>query len=164
MQHVVVFASGLDEANRRTLEDSMVRALAEHGVQGMTSYNLFPSQLPDREQAKAVIQRMNADGILVARFKGVREQQTFVPDTYGGTFYDGWYGYSGGYVQTEQIVNLETTLWDTRANDHIVWSALTKTTNPSGDQSGNPVIKSITGKVVGELAQERLIPPGPKKE
>jgi len=61
-----------DEANRRVLEDTLVAGLGAHGVQAIPAYKLFPDSAPNREQAKAVVQSVEADGVLVATFKGIR--------------------------------------------------------------------------------------------
>ncbi len=165
MRKIVVMATRMDEANRRVMEDSLSAALTEHGVEGIPSYRLFPDKLPDRDQAKAAVDAIGADGILTANFKGIREQLSYSPGYYAGGFWGGYYGagygYSGGYAYTDEIVNLETTLWDTRAGDQVVWAALTNTTNPS---SGRDFVKSVTKKVIPELAAAHFIPPGPSKD
>lgn len=164
MRKIVVMATRMDEANRRALEDSFVAALSVHGVEGVPSYRLFPDRLPERAQAEAAVQSVGADGILSANFKGVQEKLTYVPGYAGGLWggYYGWgygYGYGYGYVDTDEFVNLETTLWDSRAADTVVWAALTNTKNPS---TGQDFVRSVTAKVIPQLAEARLIPPASK--
>lgn len=165
MRKIVVMATRMDEANRRVLEDSFVAALGEHGVEGVPSYRLFPDQLPPREQAQQAVDSVGADGILTANFKGVREQLSYSPGYYAGGFWGGYYGtgygYSSGYAYTDEIVNLETTLWDSRHVDTVVWAVLTNTTNPS---SGRDFVKSVTKRVIPALAEAHFIPPGPTKK
>jgi hypothetical protein len=163
MRKIVVMATRMDEANRRAMEDSFVAALGAHGVEGIPSYKLFPNALPAREEAQAAVDSVGADGILTASFKGIREQLSYSPGYYAGGFWGGYYGagygYTGGYAYVDDILNLETTLWDTRAGDQVVWAVLTNTTNPS---SGRDFVKSVTKKVVPELARAHMIPPAPK--
>lgn len=164
MRSVVVFAANMSEANRRTAEDIFTGQLKERGVDAQQSYNVFPGKLPTREEAKAATQRANIDGILVLSLKGVRERQTYVPGSYTGDFWGGYYGmgwdtYSPGYVVTDEIVGVETTLWDARAHDSLVWSAVTQTTNP---ETGSEFAKSVADKVVPQLEQGHFIPPKQK--
>jgi hypothetical protein len=164
MRRIVVMATQMDEANRRVLEDAFTAELTKHGVQGIPSYTLFPDKLPEREQAKQVLQGVGADGILTANLKGIRERLSYAPGYYTGEFWGGYYGaaygYSGGYVYTDQIVNVETDLWDSRAANQTVWAALTQTTNPS---SGADFVNSVTKKVIPTLAAAHWIPPAPKE-
>jgi hypothetical protein len=162
MRRIVVMATQMDEANRRVLEDALTAELAKHGVQGTQSYTLFADQLPERERAKQLMRDVGADGILTANFKGIRERLTYEPGYYTGDFWGGYYGgvyrgSLGGYVYTDQIVNVETALWDARANDQTVWAVLTQTTNPS---SGPDFVRSVTKKVVAALAAAHWIAPG----
>lgn len=167
MRKVVVMATRMDEASRRAMEDSLVAALALHGVHGVPSYKLFPGELPPREEAQATVESMQIDGILTANFKGIRETLTYAPRYYAGGFWSGYYGwgwgwggsYYDGYLDTDELVNVETTLWDARAPDTIVWAALTTTRNP---RSGHDFVESVTEKVIPALAESRFIPLGPK--
>lgn len=168
MRTIVVMAVDLDEANRRSLEDALVRELAEHGVDGVTSYVLFQDGPPDREKAQATVERVGADGILTAKLRGIRERLGYVPGTYPGGWWGGYYGYGwpyayqygygayDGYGYADELVNIETTLWDARAADTVVWSALTETENPS---NGSAFVESVSEKVVPAIAAARFIPP-----
>ena len=146
MRKIVVFAARTDEANRRALEDKLVAELAKRGV--------------------AAVQGRGFDGILVATLKNVRERLSYVPGTYSGGFWNdyyygpGWTSWSPGYVRTDEIVNFETTLWDARAEDKLVWAALTKTVNPS---SGRDFVKSLTDAVLPPLEKAGRIPPKPEE-
>jgi len=161
MRSVIVFGARTDEANRRVIEDGFVDELAEHAVQGVPSYKIFPDKLPDQKEARERVKNLGFDGIFVASLKDVREHQSYVPGTYTAGFWSGYYGpgwgYGNpGYVVSDEIVTFETTLWDTRAEDKLVWAALTKTKNPS---SGRDFVESLTGAVLPKLEQARFIPP-----
>jgi hypothetical protein len=162
MRSVLVLAARMDEANRRAMEDTFVAQLAKHGVTGTPAYRLFPDRLPDEEQAREAARNAHVDGVMALTFKGVRQQLTYMPGSYAGDFWDGYYGplvsagaWSPGYVETDDFVNLEATLWDARLNDKVVWSALTQTTNPS---SGRSFDDSVASKLVPELAKAQFIP------
>jgi len=161
MKTMIVFATRLDEANRRTFEDGAVAVLARHDVKARQSYVLFPGTPPDRDVARQLVQDQGFDGILVASLRDVRERQTYVPGTYQGGFWgsyynQGWGAWSSGYVVTDEIVSFETTLWDTRAEDRLVWTALTETTNPS---AGPKFVQSVTGAIEQSLVRTGIIPP-----
>lgn len=163
MRSVLVFAARMDETNRRAFEDAFVARLGEHGVAARPSYALFPGPPPDREAARAVAERERIEGILVATNKGTEQVATYVPGSYNGDFWGGYYGgpmgmgtYSPGYVMTTEVSSLEMTLWDARTpGGRLVWSAATRTTEAS--QEGK-LPKSVAEEVVPELADARLIP------
>jgi hypothetical protein len=159
MKSIIVFGTRMDEANRRALEDGLVAELARHDITARPSYDVFPGELPEREQARAAVQNSGFEGILMATLRSVKEQQTYVPG-YTDGFWAGYgstwaWGYPG-YVYTDEIVNFETTLWDTRAQDKLAFAMSTKTTNPS---SGTDFVKSLTKAVIPELQRANLIPP-----
>jgi hypothetical protein len=161
---LIVFAAHMDEANRRALEDGYVTALTSHGLTVKQSYVFFPGEAPSREQAKQSVKQAGFDGILVSTLRGVTERQTYVPGWYEGGFWYSYYGpgwdyWSPGYVHTDRVVNFDTTLWDTRVNDQLVFALTTETSNPS---SGKDFVRSLTKTVVSALDKQRLIPPEQK--
>lgn len=161
MRSVLVFATNMSEPSRRTAEDTFVASLKERGVNAQPSYKFFPGALPSRDEAREATHRANMEGVLVVSLKGVRERQTYVPGTYYGDFWGGYYGgsgwggYSPGYVDTDELVGVETTLWDPRAKDTLVWSAMTQTTNPT---KTDEFAKSVADKVLPQMESARFIP------
>jgi hypothetical protein len=152
MQKMFVIGRTNDETNRRTLEDSYVSALAGHGVHAMASYHVFPDSRPDREAVRQHLESQGYDGALITTFKGVHTTTSYEPSM-------GFYGYYGtvwdnGYVVTDQVVKVETTLWSMHTGK-LVWSASSDTDNPS---SSSDAISSVVQKVVSTLTDERLIP------
>jgi hypothetical protein len=168
MGKVIVMATRMDQANRRSLEDSFAAALAARGVEAIPSYKLLPGALPERAEAEKTIRSVGADGILSLNFKGISERPTYVPgEGYSGGFWGGYYawgvgygGYYEGYVHTDDIVNIEATLWDERVGDTVVWTALTNTNNPA---TGNALVRSVTDRVVPELSKAGFIPSLPSE-
>jgi hypothetical protein len=161
MRNVLVFAARADEATRRTIEDTFAAELAERNVRAIPSHAVFPGNPPDQETARQKVKQAGFDGILVVNQKDRREKTTYVPGTYSGGFWSGYYGVYGsswgspGYFDTEDIVTFETTLWDTRAEDKLVWAALAETTNPS---SGKAFVESLTNAVMPRLERSHFIP------
>ncbi len=167
MRNLVVFGGRLAATNRRTLEDVFVSALSTHGVRATASYTVFPGELPGRDQARAVMQQAGVDGVIVASMRGVNERQTYVPGAYEGGFWGGFYGpgwggfWDPGYVETDEFVKFETSLWDPRGNGKLVWSAVTQTENPS---SGKDFASSLTKTVVPAMARAGFLPPATKEK
>lgn len=163
MRNVIVFGGGMSEPERRSLEDHVASELADHGVAASPSYQLFP-ELPDTQRARAEVQRRGYDGALVSTLRSVRERQSYAPGYYhGGGFWGGYYGPGWGlgwrsdYVVSDEIVDVETSLWDLRTQDGtLVWSATTQTTNPS---SNDDLIRSLTDTVLPKITEAGLIPP-----
>jgi hypothetical protein len=159
MKSVIVFAANLDEANRRALEDAYVTALSAHGIIARPSYSLFPGEPPAREAAQRAVENAGVDGILVSRLRSVREKQTYVNGDYGGGFWSGYYGsgwgyWSPGYVQTDELVAFDTTLWDARIGDKLEFALTTQTKNPASDRDS---VQSLTKTVVKALEDQKLL-------
>jgi hypothetical protein len=155
MRKIFVVGGTRNETNRRSLEDSFAASLSQHSVAAMASYRVFPGH-PDRDTVKQYLQAQGYDGALVVKLRGVNTQTTLVPDANFG-----WYwGYAWGpdyYVETDQYVKVESSLWDAHSAK-LVWSAVTETANPS---SSSDAIQSIVGKVTSTLTKEGLIPSTP---
>jgi hypothetical protein len=160
MRSLVIFGGRLNDTNRRTLEESFVSALAQHGVRATASYTIFPT-LPSKEAAQAAMQEVGADGYLVASMHGTSEQTVITPG-YPGAFWDGYYGPGWGgawdpaYVETNEFVKFETSLWDGHGSGKLIWSAVTETENPT---SRKDFTTSLLKKIVPALTQAGLIPP-----
>lgn len=160
MKTVLVFGASMDEANRRALEDAIVTGLRSHDVAAKPSYELFPGEPPrDAKSARSIVQAAGFEGLLVAKLTTERDRLTYVPGARGG-FWSSYYGpgwgyWDPGYVVTERLVDWEMTLWDTRAEDRLVWTASLQTTNPS---TGQEFVTSVRDTIVTLLAKQRLIP------
>lgn len=164
IDRVLVFGAGMTETERRAFEDGLVDGLRKEGVDAIASYTMF-STLPDRDRARAVAREAGIAGALVARVRGVRERQTYVPGHMSGGFWAGYYGpgwggmYSPGYVVTDEIVMVETTLWDVRGNgDGIhIWSSTTQTVNPrnTSDFAGSLAKEIVPNLLEADLVKSR---------
>jgi hypothetical protein len=158
MRNIAVLGAKVNESERRTLEDGFVSALEAHGVHATASYTIFPGQTPtDQAMIRATLQKDGYDGALVARLQGVHEQTMVEPGAdWGNGFYGAYWGAGApAYVETDQFVKFETSLWSP-SSGKMVWSAITQTENPT---SGHDFVSSLTKSVVPSLAKEGLIPP-----
>lgn len=157
---VLVFAVKLDEANRRVLEDTFAADLERYGVRAAPSYSLFPGELPPIDEARAQVSAEQYEGILVLKLRGIRDEARYVPGSTGfwHGYYGGWgyYGQSAGYIVTDERVTFETTVWDLRQEDLLLWTAQTETLNPD---SGTEFAISLKRAIDPTLARTGLIPP-----
>lgn len=161
---MLVFAVRMDEANRRVLEDTFVADLQRRGVRAAPSYVLFPGELPPMDAARRQVSEAHYEGILVLKLRGVRDETRYVPTATGfwSGYYGGW-GYYGspGSVVTDETVIFETTLWDLRAEDRLLWTARTETLNPT---NGTDFAISLKRAVNPELTKQGLLPAAPSKD
>ena len=152
MKKILVFGAVKSETNRRTLEDAFASSLARHDVRAMAAYRAFPGQ-PNRDAARQYLEAQGYDGALVVKYEGMRTQTTIQPGSEFGYYYDELWGW--GYVETDQFVKVETSLWNAHTGK-LVWSAVSETQNPT---SSSDAIDSLVTKLTGSLAEARLIPP-----
>ena len=118
------------------------------------------SMIPKVEEAKALTRKEGFDGAVVVRVLGTREQVTYVPPTYGPSFW-GYYGgawpiaYDPGFYQANEVVVLEISIFSL-ARDQLLWVGTTETVNP---QSLHDLVADVAKAVRGELLRRGLIPP-----
>jgi hypothetical protein len=153
MKSVAIFAGGVNSADRRTIEDGYVAALATYGVRATPSYTIFPQgEVPqDLATVRSALQQAGYDSALVSTLQGDTDPVHIAP---GARFNGGSYGYMGPEYIPDQFVKVETTLWSPQTGK-TVWSAVTDTENP---RSSRNFVSSLTGKIVPSLSQAGLIP------
>ena len=158
MKSMVVFGGRMNATDRRTLENALASALSQAGVHATPSYNMFPGDLPAKEDAQTALQNGGFDAALVATMTKIEERTT---GGYSGSFWGGYYGpgwgggWDPGYVIPDKLVKFETSLWRLSDQGSIVWSATTETQNPS---SRKDFAESLTHSVVPALAEAGFLP------
>lgn len=153
---VIVFAARMTETNRRTVEDGLVSALANHGIHATASYTVFPGAFPSRAAAQPEIQRSAYDSVLVSTMRGVSEKTTIEPEG----LYSGWgWAWEPAYLETDRYVKFETTLWDPRGSGTMIWSDETQTENPS---SARDFVRSLLRNVIPAMDRAGLLPKAPE--
>lgn len=157
---VLVFGGRMAEATRRTVEDALARELAQRGTRATPSYRIFP-QLPQRDIAQAEVKRLGFGGAVVVTLRQIRERQTYVPGYHRG-FWGSYYGpgwgmaYSPGYVVTDELVTVETTVWNLRDDPgELVWASNTETRNPT---STRDFVESYVDALLPNLERDGLVP------
>jgi hypothetical protein len=168
-RNILVLALNGKSEGRLEFEDLLVAAIARPGTQATQSYVFLarPDATPiDINDLKAVIREHKFDAIVVARLTKRETKTTYVPGQvytpvpYYGTFY-GYYGavypivYSPGYLQKENIAQVETNFYSTAKPDgELVW---TGTTNAFNAHSPMKVIKKLVEVVIKELEKQNVI-------
>lgn len=155
---VVGIALTANPTVRRLAEDEFVRAVGpDRGIAGYTLVS--DEELADRDRVRARLEAAGVDGAVVYRLAAVEERQRWVPPTtYGGLWtYWGWASpqtLSPGYLTTDQLVQVETTLYAV-ADARLVWAGRSQTFNPA---SVEQLIDEVVRVTVAELRTEQLLP------
>jgi hypothetical protein len=155
---VLALALVPEEALRRVAEEDLCRQVTS--VPCKPAYLAIPeSEMGDLDAMKALVQRAGFDGALVFRVVSTDERVTYVPPSYGPTFW-GYYGYahpiarSPGYYRSDRVVRIETSIYSLREN-RLLWVATTETMNPT---SVGSLVEEVAEAVRRELERAKLIP------
>ena len=151
LNKVLVVALFNNETNRHKAEDQMAGYLKGKGV---VSYNYFSDKF-NRTNEAAIRESIAADGFdgaVTMRLIDVEKEKIYLPSNqplypaYSRNFpayYYRNYGYyqQQNYYRTTRVYTVETNVYSIKENK-IIWTALTKTTDPEG-----------VNKLTGEVAQ-----------
>jgi hypothetical protein len=157
---VLAFVLAKDSSIRLTGEDTLAAELTKLGMQGIAGYTLVPDT-SDEAKVKADLEKAGIVGIVTMRpVKSEKELVSYSSGYYGGgPGYGGYWGgggyygagwggaYGGTDIRTNTIVSVETLVFSLGDNK-ILWSGMTKTTNPS---NVGKFIKEIVGEGVKEI-------------
>ena len=153
LQRVVTVMLWRNEGVRRSAEDELAARLKQAGVDAVPSYAVLGTDdIKDPQVARERLLAQGFDGAIVMRFVSREQQVSYAPPSYVG-YWGGAYYPSGGYVDVDTIVRLETAAYSLR-DRQLVYSALSRTTDPDNVQA---LINSVTKKVAGALEKERVV-------
>ena len=147
----------------QSLRDAAEGELCRHMplVECKPAYFAIPDSMISKiDEAKALTLKEGFDGAVVVRVLDRREQVTYMPPSYGPSFW-GYYGYAWpmaydpGYYRTDEVVLVETSIFSL-TRDRLLWVGTTETLNPT---SLPDVVRDIAKAVRGELLRRDLIPP-----
>ena len=168
LNKVLVVAMRKDSLNRRMWEDAFVSAMMEHRAKTtfVSSYQLFPEELPDTLSIREKVKQEGFDGILIISRITLDTLQKYVPGytTYEPAYYYGpWWGYYDTYWQAvyhpehteaEQEVTVRTDLLLVQENGKLVWSVTSRAIDPASPlQFRNSVAELATN----DLTKQDLI-------
>ncbi|MCK9423564.1 MAG: hypothetical protein M0Q38_13310 [Bacteroidales bacterium] len=141
----------------KPFEQTMVAYFSSQGLKSMGSLDfLNPNIKYPLDQVQKKIDSLGADGVLVFKYKGTDQSQSYVPPTYygggwggywgGGYWGGGFYGggvATGGYWTTTSTVNLTASLY-TKKGGTAEWTAEISVTDPNYvDQAANTIAQNI---------------------
>jgi hypothetical protein len=142
-----------DATVRRNTEDELAARLRKSGVDAVPGYTVLTAdEGQDPELARRRLQAQGFDGAIIMRVVSRERQVQYVPPTYTGYWGGAWYPV-GGSTWTTTIVRVETAAYSL-ADGQLVYSALSKTTDPS---SVPALMSSVTAKIASALQKERVV-------
>jgi hypothetical protein len=166
-QKVAAVVISPQESTRLGAEGALARELVSRGVQAIPAYNLIPpNETRDKERAKVLFTQAGIVGVVVMRALGAEKEISASAGSYAwgapyyGSFWGtGYYGYGWGavydpgYLRTDTIVNVETLVYDLKA-DKLVWAGKSQTTNPDRVDA---LIKELVAAAAAEMKKQGLI-------
>jgi hypothetical protein len=159
LKTVMVIGLAREASGRRIFEDTFVKRLAAHGVEGIASDTLLPDVAQvRRETVEQAIQGRGVDAVIVTQLVGVETQQEVVQPVSRSDLYGHWGGrgvviYEPGYTVERTIVNLETNLYEA-ASAKLIWTARSQSFDPA---SRKELIETLVEAVVKDLLGRGLL-------
>jgi len=162
---VVVIGFTSEIATRRSMEDGLTAEIRKHGGAAEPSYSLVPGPLPKEPAAmKEKVVAAGFDGAVVVRVSSVNREQYWDPGYVAvvpGYYYSPWsywghyypYAWDMGYMRTQTIVQLETTVYALKG-EVLIWSGLSETTDPG---SVRKLIQEVSVAVGEELKKRNVV-------
>ena len=166
-QKVAAVVMSPHESTRLGAEGELARELKRRGVDAIPAYNLIPpNETRDKDRAKVLFNQAGIVGVVVMRALGAEKEISASSGGYmwGAPYYGsfwgtGYYGYGWGavyepsYLRTDTIVNVETLVYDLKA-DKLVWAGKSETTNP---ERVDKMIQELVGAAAAEMKKQGLI-------
>jgi hypothetical protein len=163
---VLVIATAPVGSLRRLAEDTMKAQIT--GVPAVASYEFLPTldDLKDRAKVAQAITSSGVDGIVVMRIVSDQNVDTYNPGGPIPAYYGSFWGYYArpyamqpmywepGSVTTDRVVGIETNIYNAK-DASLIWSGVTKTTNPDQMEKFIPEVAAV---VRAKLRRQQLIP------
>lgn len=152
-----------DETSRRVAEDTLVRKLNEHGAQGVTTYDLIPSdELQDKDRAKQRLVRAGVAGVVAMRVIDEKERPrtTLTYDRYYYGSFSGYWGYGWGIPYAPADVTIDTvlrveTLVYSLDRDKLLWSGTSRSVNRT---EVSKLVDEVADAAAKQMTREGLLP------
>ena len=163
LKKVLVIAMRKDQLNRRMWEDAFVSALQEDrtGTVAVSSYHVFPDQVPDTLEVRDTTKAEGFDGVLVVarverdtvttHMPGYVSEEPYTDYNYRwGAYVTRWaVVYHPDYVETQTQLTVRTDLLLAQENGRLVWSATSTEIDPSSpDQFRKSVAELVIDKLI----------------
>jgi hypothetical protein len=167
-RNLLVATVAKDPWRRNMFEQAMKTEITGKGLQAVGSMEIMPlEEQLTKDNIQKAIQDRGIDGVIVMRLVEVDKSQNKVYDRavlYGsGNAYGSFYGYyayalatinTPGYVLSDKVVRIETSLFDVK-DGRMVWNGLSDTANPS---KFSEITKPLSTIVVRELGVQGFVP------
>jgi len=153
----------------RTFEDEFSKQLRTVGVAADPGYSTLPSDRPlTREEIAAAVEKNQADSLFITRLVDKQSYETYYPGSVyaapaRGVRGPGWNDYysrgytyyhaTPGYVTQQNILYVETQLYDTKT-EQLIWSVMTQTLVGSSMESE---VKDFVKVIMKNLSKSGLV-------
>lgn len=150
-----------DGATRRQAEDAICEQLK--GIDTIPSYTRFPDNeaLKNGTVVRKTLEKLDIDGAIIVRLVSKNTEITSTAGPAGPyrTFWGahgawGWGGAWAGDIQADTVIGMETNIYEMQGSK-LVWSAVTKTTDPTNITF---LIKDAGAALREEMKKQGLIP------
>jgi hypothetical protein len=158
LNKVLVVALFKTETTRRRAEDEMAGYLNGKGV---VSYNYLDAATSNsnEEGIRSKIKADGFDGAVTMRLVDVDKEKTYNPGnltrypnyyrSFSSYYFRNWsYYQEPGYYSTTKTFTVETNVFSIK-EEKIIWTSLTKTTNPEG-------VAKMTGEIAGVVYKQMV--------
>jgi len=173
LKNVLVIGASKNEVVRRILEDEFSARFKSRGTNAIASYTVFPSQNTlDKDTIESKSRALGLDAMLIAKVVDTKTKQELTSASsgyyYRDTYFYDWPNrysrfYSGPYpgrfyndrlyYSEYEVVNLETTIYDTQTGK-MIWSARSDTVLGG---SSELEVNSVVATIMKNLAENNLI-------
>ena len=162
-KRILVLSLIKDDLQRRGYEQIFAEQITGNDVVGIAGHTLMDDakDYGSKPKIREAIEKSGADAVLLAKLVSIDKTQTQVPGRvdyvprFGGYGYGyhSYYGraydtiYSPGYIKTDTIVTLETTVYDAET-EKMVWAGGTKSFNPN---SAKKVVREYAELILSSM-------------
>ena len=163
---VMVVGLGENERRVKAFEDIFSGYFAARKLEVIKGNELKAINVPDVDAFKKIVHDSGADLCVITKLVDISDETVYHPGTSSYVPVTGYYGmgyyYSSsyvmvndpGYISTSKVYKVETNVYDV-ATEKLVWSGLSKTTDPADFEDG---ANSFAAVVVGDLVVRKIIP------
>ena len=163
---VMVVALGENERRIKSFEDIFGGYFTARKIETIKGNELKAINVPDVEAFKKIVHDSGADLCVITKLVDITDETVYHPGTTSYVPVTGYYGMGyyyqssyamvndPGYISTSKVYKVETNVYDV-ATEKLVWSGLSKTTDPGDFEDG---VNSFAAVVVGDLVTRKLVP------
>src|SRR5262245_1946735 len=131
-------------------------------TRGVSAHSVLPKDgAKDEQKMRALMAKEGFDGAVTLRLLEPGQVNTAQAGAYAPAYMNYWSYYSYawplvtdiGYLQTERVYPMEVQVYSMK-DEKLVWSGITKTTNP---KSAKQLVEEVAREVAKDLRKQHLI-------